>query len=431
MGCYEGNGATYTGGTSTTVNGKVCQMWALDSPHSHGYNSLPFNYCRNPDGEPWPWCYTTDPNTRWEACSQIPQCPDPPSAPPIPPQPMPPPAPSMYVCEGPVGGDTHESTLTSGGAGDGVRIISHPEFDFIDDSPITSGPCSWFVTPAGGTLPGLHQGPTTAAVAGVNPVPGANAWGNAPGDNTLMGCNAIYKNREYTDFIMEVDVASFDNDGVGFNFGVRGTMCGAPGTNCQGSSRYTAIMINDRWPSPAADGVGGPHFKIKMQNGRDCLGSMTAANNCFDTLAYLNNDGHFASNAPASGMAGTDRVRAQLPAPYAATYQPYPRSVKMVLIVKDREARAYWRDPTTGVANAVKAQLPTSYTGGKVGFFTYAHTGRFTNLKITDIGSTASSSPTGYCDGTATCMTGLGLCGARPPPNPPPPPFPPPKPLRR
>ena len=26
------------------------------------------NYCRNPDGEDFAWCYTTDPNTRWEEC---------------------------------------------------------------------------------------------------------------------------------------------------------------------------------------------------------------------------------------------------------------------------------------------------------------------------------------------------------------------------
>jgi hypothetical protein len=31
------------------------------------------NYCRNPDGEPRPWCFTTDPNRRWELCD-IPRC---------------------------------------------------------------------------------------------------------------------------------------------------------------------------------------------------------------------------------------------------------------------------------------------------------------------------------------------------------------------
>lgn len=31
------------------------------------------NYCRNPDNERMPWCYTTDPETRWEYC-RVPRC---------------------------------------------------------------------------------------------------------------------------------------------------------------------------------------------------------------------------------------------------------------------------------------------------------------------------------------------------------------------
>jgi len=29
------------------------------------------NYCRNPDGENTMWCYTTDPDTRWERCKPL------------------------------------------------------------------------------------------------------------------------------------------------------------------------------------------------------------------------------------------------------------------------------------------------------------------------------------------------------------------------
>nr|XP_022312336.1 uncharacterized protein LOC111117491 isoform X1 [Crassostrea virginica]XP_022312337.1 uncharacterized protein LOC111117491 isoform X2 [Crassostrea virginica] len=67
------NGWEYSGKINVTMNGRTCQAWISDSPHSHGYNSLPENYCRNPDGEPSPWCYTTDPYKRWELCS-IPDC---------------------------------------------------------------------------------------------------------------------------------------------------------------------------------------------------------------------------------------------------------------------------------------------------------------------------------------------------------------------
>ena len=97
---------------STTPTGNTCQLWALDTPHSHGYNwvSADHNYCRNPDGSARPWCYTTNPAVRWEYCDDIPLCTDPPPAPPSePPSPMPPHAPygtSMGFCESPVGGDT-------------------------------------------------------------------------------------------------------------------------------------------------------------------------------------------------------------------------------------------------------------------------------------------------------------------------------------
>lgn len=39
-------------------------------------NGLELNYCRNPDGDRiGPWCYTTDPERRYESCN-IPQCKD-------------------------------------------------------------------------------------------------------------------------------------------------------------------------------------------------------------------------------------------------------------------------------------------------------------------------------------------------------------------
>nr|XP_022312335.1 uncharacterized protein LOC111117490 [Crassostrea virginica] len=62
-------GWEYVGKRNITTSGRTCQTWSSDSPHSHSFNDLPENYCRNPDREPSPWCYTTDPNKRWEYCS--------------------------------------------------------------------------------------------------------------------------------------------------------------------------------------------------------------------------------------------------------------------------------------------------------------------------------------------------------------------------
>ena len=72
----------YCGTIATTVNGRTCQRWDSQSPHQHTRTTanypdagLEANYCRNPDGEPRTWCYTTDPDERWELCA-VPFCED-------------------------------------------------------------------------------------------------------------------------------------------------------------------------------------------------------------------------------------------------------------------------------------------------------------------------------------------------------------------
>jgi len=83
--CYKGDRASYRGRKTSTNSGRICQNWASKSPHDPYRTALQkralqdpnydltSNYCRNPDGEPEPWCYTTDKEKPWEHCG-IPKC---------------------------------------------------------------------------------------------------------------------------------------------------------------------------------------------------------------------------------------------------------------------------------------------------------------------------------------------------------------------
>eukprot|EP01062_Namystynia_karyoxenos_P058336 TRINITY_DN49899_c0_g1_i1.p1 TRINITY_DN49899_c0_g1~~TRINITY_DN49899_c0_g1_i1.p1 ORF type:complete len:714 (+),score=211.03 TRINITY_DN49899_c0_g1_i1:87-2144(+) len=74
----------YRGCQNKTVSGKTCQKWSAHSPHEHPLDNTPeskgnlgigdHNYCRNPDDEGTIWCYTTDPETRWEYCQPLVRC---------------------------------------------------------------------------------------------------------------------------------------------------------------------------------------------------------------------------------------------------------------------------------------------------------------------------------------------------------------------
>uniref|UniRef100_A0A672HQU1 Plasminogen n=1 Tax=Salarias fasciatus TaxID=181472 RepID=A0A672HQU1_SALFA len=85
LSCITGEGGAYRGTIAVTESGKTCQSWSAQSPHKHNRTpdnypckGLENNYCRNPDNERMPWCYTTDPETRWEYCS-VPRCGDSPA----------------------------------------------------------------------------------------------------------------------------------------------------------------------------------------------------------------------------------------------------------------------------------------------------------------------------------------------------------------
>ncbi|VDI19506.1 plasminogen, partial [Mytilus galloprovincialis] len=70
-------GKNYTGTISKTRFGNTCQPWSSLTPYTHRFSVKMEdheNYCRNPDNEEYgPWCYTTNPDVRWEFCD-IPYC---------------------------------------------------------------------------------------------------------------------------------------------------------------------------------------------------------------------------------------------------------------------------------------------------------------------------------------------------------------------
>lgn len=72
--CYEeGKGNTYLGKINVTETGYVCRRWDSEDVFVYQMFEHLENYCRSPDGAPFPWCLSKAPGKRWEKC-QIPIC---------------------------------------------------------------------------------------------------------------------------------------------------------------------------------------------------------------------------------------------------------------------------------------------------------------------------------------------------------------------
>lgn len=71
---WSTNGPQYKGKNTCTDTGRICQRWDSDYPHRRNMSFVPpvakyrsNNYCFGTKGRK-PWCYTTDPQVRWEFC---------------------------------------------------------------------------------------------------------------------------------------------------------------------------------------------------------------------------------------------------------------------------------------------------------------------------------------------------------------------------
>ena len=152
------------------------------------------------------------------------------------------------VCEDPADGVTS------------VDLTTLNNFDFIDSAEITtSGPCNWDAVDLG-KGPFLYQS--------------MNAHGSLEG----IGCNALVKGKEYTDFMMQIDVDNYDNDGVGFIFGYKSEL-----------DHFKIHKRIDTWPSPSADGVDGPNLKVMKRIGEyPCIngGVMNETTACYQAVAF-------------------------------------------------------------------------------------------------------------------------------------------------
>ncbi|XP_078488867.1 plasminogen-like isoform X3 [Ciona intestinalis] len=78
LGCYDiEDPGSYLGSGSTTLTGYQCQYWDANTPNAHIYHSYRHpdfaelghhNFCRSPSGDFKPWCFSTNPDFRWEYC---------------------------------------------------------------------------------------------------------------------------------------------------------------------------------------------------------------------------------------------------------------------------------------------------------------------------------------------------------------------------
>jgi hypothetical protein len=268
------------------------------------------------------------------------------------------------VCEDPVG--ALEASVTS-----------LDEWDFVADDGVT-GICLWQITDLGAG-PLLYQG------------------SNANGGLEALGCNAIHKSGSYTNFVFQFDADIYDNDALGMVFGWKAT-----------NDHFKLHKRVDWWPSPNADGVQGPAFKVKRRlPDMSCdVRPQNETNNCYTTIAFTDLSGVSHQAMPDGAIQ---------PWQYAKRMYDFEtglgKMARMTLMIKGNELRAYF---TSGGAPALKIPAfafdmsPYDYDGGRVGLHVMSQQAQYYSVKIAPLDG--ANAATEFCSEGGTCNTLTGLC---------------------
>ena len=175
------------------------------------------------------------------------------------------------------------------------------QFEFIDD-PLGNRACQWGVSTPG------PPGNSFTGAAGTELLGGylyQSSFANRI-DGTMLGCNAMLADVEYTDFVMEMTMNSIDDDGIGFTFGWKSL-----------DDHWRVHKINDIYPDTLADGVQMPHMKIRRKiPGVSCDDIQTPDSNCYETVAYIDSWGPMHSDMPADAVTPAGECG------YSQTYLP-------------------------------------------------------------------------------------------------------------
>ena len=220
---------------------------------------------------------------------------------------------------------------------------------------------------------------------------GSNSWGNyvasGGGDNALSGTYFMYQAQPLDQFIIEVDIHTHDNDGLGSIFGFQDM-----------DHHFVAHEINDVWATTAADSVSGPCMKIRERHGPIPTDvPMTAANNAYTILPSNDGDNGLAVNKvgytrypETSWFKVGIKVMKSGRGTYSFTYQSSRPDSDHVT------ASGWTMEKVTGHSS--------TYQPGLVGIFTYAEQLTIDNIRVTPlVDNVPVSDYVSFCNGRGHC----------------------------